>query len=522
MPELAIYKVRSQKSKVQGHFRLVGRGNFVLGQSMTRERIACWGNRFLFGSLLGLIVLVAIPYGTVEPWWIALYQIAVFALAAPAIASQALINNHGFGAPKLIELRLFLPVAALLAFVFLQSVSLPQWLSMKGSISSDPFETRLLFLQLLVLAANAYLLVIYTSNRRRLRLLVNAVIALAFASALFGIARLALQHSEFGFGLPLLRRDSGFGQFINKNHFAFLMEMGIGLGTGLLVAGGVKRERRLVYVTALVVMWAALVQTFSRGAVFSLLTQMVFLIAATIWLRARERDDAEPERGGWRLALLSGLRAIPRMTTLLRATLGLILVALIALGTVWLGGDLLVTRMESLSSELTAEAGDTTGETTSETNGATAPNAGVKRREVWAATWLLIRSSPIVGTGFGAYGVAITRFHNASGKWVPEAAHNDYLELLSAGGLIGATLVGWFVVCFVRSARHQLLSVDRFRRAACLAALTGLLGVMAHSVVDFGLHVTANAVVFLALIVMATKELPATEQEEFLHEANVG
>jgi hypothetical protein len=59
----------------------------------------------------------------------------------------------------------------------------------------------------------------------------------------------------------------------------------------------------------------------------------------------------------------------------------------------------------------------------------------------------------------------------------------------------------------------QLLSGESFRRAACLAALTGLIGVMAHSLVDFGLHVTANAVVFLALVVIATKELPASEQE---------
>jgi O-antigen ligase len=146
-------------------------------------------------------------------------------------------------------------------------------------------------------------------------------------------------------------------------------------------------------------------------------------------------------------------------------------------------------------------------------DGINAPHAGVKRTEVWRATSHLIRSNPLVGTGFGAYGVAITRFHDASGKWVPEAAHNDYLELLSAGGLIGAALVIWLVMSIISRARVQLLSGESFRRAACLAALTGLIGVMAHSLVDFGLHVTANAVVFLALVVVATKELPASEQE---------
>jgi len=467
-------------------------------------------DRFLFISLLSLIMVVAIPYGTVEPWWTALYQVVVFALAAVAMTKQVLTNNRVIS-----EWRMFLPIAALLCFVFLQSMSLPQTrslslpVSISTSISSDPFETRLLFLKLLALATNAYLLILYTSSRGRLRLLVHAVIGVAVVSALFGIVRQALQHSDIGFVLPHLRRDSGFGQFINKNHFAFLMEMGIGLGTGFLVAGGAKRERRLAYCAALLVMWVALVQTASRGAVFSMLTQMLFLIAAMIWLRSREQDDFEKphrsSRGRW-LGFTSSMPLVPSM--LKGVALGFIVVGLIALGTVWLGGDLLVTRMESLSAELKTEANEANS-----VDGINAAHAGVKRREVWGATSRLIRSNPLIGTGFGAYGVAITRFHDASGKWVPEAAHNDYLELLAAGGLVGAALVIWLVMSVISRARKQLLSREPFRRAACLAALTGLLGVMAHSLVDFGLHVTANAVVFLALVVIATKELPASEQE---------
>jgi O-antigen ligase len=473
----------------------------------------CWLNRGLFLSLLSLIMLVAIPYGTVEPWWSAVYQVCIFSLAALAITSQELTNHRASSAVIFREWRMLVPIALLLCFVFLQSVSLPQsywhWarslplsvLPGKQTISSDPFETRLLFLKLLALSTNYYLLILYTSSRGRLQLLVQAVIGVAVASALFGIVRQALQHSDVGFFLPYLRRDSGFGQFINKNHFAFLMEMGIGIGTGFLFAGGAKREGRLVYGAALVVMWVALVQTASRGAVFSMLTQLVFLFAAMIWLHSRQLFSESPAvAGGPLFSRLASIVSVPHL--LRRVALGVSLVAVVVLGTVWLGGDLLVTRMESLSSELKSD-GDNTE----------ALHAGVKRKEVWGATWLLIKSNPLVGTGFGAYGVAITRFHDGSGKWVPEAAHNDYLELLSAGGLIGAALVVWFVVGFLRRARNQLASDDRVRSAACLAALTGIIGVMAHSLVDFGLHVTANAVVFLALVVIATKELPAMEQQ---------
>src|SRR5205085_7869062 len=170
------------------------------------------------------------------------------------------------------------------------------------------------------------------------------------------------------------------------------------------------------------------------------------------------------------------------------------LLVVMAGGGVWLGGDLLVARMAALPGEMVV-SGD--GEA----------HAGVRRVEVWQTTWQLIKSSPVVCTGFGGYWVAVANFHDASGKWTPEAAHNDYLELLASGGLIGAALGAWFIVAFIRCAARALRSPERFQRAACAGALTGLCGVAAHSFVDFGLHVTINAQFFVVLIVVATLDV---------------
>ena len=105
--------------------------------------------------------------------------------------------------------------------------------------------------------------------------------------------------------------------------------------------------------------------------------------------------------------------------------------------------------------------------------------------------------------------MAITRFHDASGKWTPEAAHNDYLELVASTGIVGVAFITWLAFVFIKEARHQLLSHDTFRRAACLGAMTGIVGVIVHNTVDFGLHVTANAVTLIALMVIATRDLGA-------------
>ena len=407
---------------------------------LDRARVLGLIDRFVFVSLLALIVIVAIPFGTVEPWWISLYECVVFCLGALWLIEGSITGSWGLS-----EKQLLAPAAALVAFMFLQTVTLP-WagdgaapLNLWRSVSADPFETRLVFLKLLAFAINALLLLRYTSNRRRIRTLIHVVIGVGVASALFGIVRQTMQHNETGFILPYLRRNSGFGQFVNKNHFAFLMEMAIGLATGFIAGGAVRRERLLLYVSAVALMWTALVLTSSRGGIFSMFGQIVFLIAMVVWLRrakgaAGHRNEPQSSRA-WRAGSILATLGV-----------GACIVAVVAVSAVWVGGDLLVTRMESLPAEVESEARE--------------PHSGVRRREVWGATWNLIKAHPLIGSGFGAYDVAITKFHNASGKWAPEAAHNDYLELLASGGLVGGGLVVWFGFVFIKTAHRQLLSSE--------------------------------------------------------------
>ena len=152
------------------------------------------------------------PYGTVEPWWKAAFVCAVF-----AICIIALIETLKKPLERIEGASVLLPMLALSLVALLQTLSLGSRteaeLSVWNTISADPYQTRFFALQMLALTVLLALLYRYASTEGRVRVLVYTVLAIAVASAVFGILRQTTQQ-ETGFLLPLLKQNQGYGQFI--------------------------------------------------------------------------------------------------------------------------------------------------------------------------------------------------------------------------------------------------------------------------------------------------------------------
>jgi len=454
-----------------------------------KQRVARVLGILAFAGLLALFLITAIPYGTAEAWWKAFFVCATFALGILWLI-EGYLANAGITAGW----SIILPPAALVLFSFLQTLAIgdgqingipvPGW----RTISVDPYETRFFALQLAALVMCGLLLFRYLSTARRLRIVINMIIAVAVASAIFGVVRQTTQHSP-GFGLPLLQLQQGYGQFINRNHFAFLMEMALGLALGMVIGGGVKRDQVLLYLAALIPVWTALVLCSSRGGLIAMLAEVVvaaFLFSGFVSSR-RAAAEANLDRKSGKLLLV--LKSSP-----VRIGLFVVLILGIVLGTLYLGGEPLASRIEQSRTELSGDNAEL--------------HVGVKRDETWAMTLKMFAAHPVLGVGMGAYWVAVPAFHDASGLLTPQEAHNDYLELLASGGVVGFAIGVWFLIAVAKKARANLGSSDRLRRAACMGALIGIAGVAVHSLVDFGLHILVNALVFTTLIVIATSEQP--------------
>lgn len=441
----------------------------------------------VFYAALGLVMLVAVPYGSVEPWWRAAFQCAVFLLAAIAF-----VDFLFAGEPNVARYSFLWPMLALVVFGLIQTIPFGSYYSaglarnLPRTISYDAHGTRVWVMEMLALVLMAGILLRYTTDQKRLKTLVYVAIGTALASAIFGIARQTMQH-QLGFGLPYLRPGVGYAQFINRNHFAFLAEMGFGLALGIIIWRGLARERLVIVVGAILILAGAVVLANSRGGMLAVFSQVVFAGVLRLFVRpARAHDKQESKLGELTKSLR---RSLP-----VRVGLIVLLITTIALGTIWIGGAPLVASLEAVPTEV----------------GSAPDNSrwAVRRWDIWPATLKMIKEHPVAGVGFGGFWMAITRYHNASGEMVPQEAHNDYLEFLASGGLIALAIGVWFVFRFMQTLRPRLPSdSSRFGRAVRCGALVGMAGVAVHSLVDFGLHIPANAAIFVALMVISTSDL---------------
>ena len=104
----------------------------------------------------------------------------------------------------------------------------------------------------------------------------------------------------------------------------------------------------------------------------------------------------------------------------------------------------------------------------------------------------------LTGSGFGTYEVTFPAYRTVPGDGIVfDHAHNDYIELLATGGLIGFLLAAWFVLSVVIQAVQMLRKRrDRYSQLLTIAALTAIIALLLHSVVDFQMYNGANGLYF--------------------------
>jgi O-antigen ligase len=428
-------------------------------------------SRFAFLFLMVAIVLSALAYGTVHYW-----TLAIFSLGGLTVLALWIFDGWKLGVLRISKNLLQLPLVGMIALGCVQLLPLRSGessgnlsgLRFVKTLSLDPYATRFVLVQVIALLIYFAATLVFTDTPHRLRLLVRTITIFGFLLAIFGLTQSFTSPNRV-YWVRELAQSTAFGPFINRHHFAGYMELTMALPLGLVFSGGVGKERRLLYLFAAALMAVALVFTNSRGGMISLLAEVLFIAAIGIRRGHRRHSTHTDDR------FISN-RAF-------RAASALALVFAIFLGALYFGGEGALTRLVG-----TVNSDD--------------PTTG--RAHFWNVTVDIIKAHPVIGTGLGAFGVVYTRYDTRNGLFRLEQAHNDYLQVLSDGGLVGALLGLAFIVMLFRMGFARRESKDDFRRGVAVGALAGCFAVLVHSFFDFTLHTTSNALLFLVLAALAT------------------
>jgi O-antigen ligase len=411
-------------------------------------------DNFIAIGILVVLCFAALAHGAVESWSIAIVKLLTAILVLL------------WGLKIILEKRLVLTIPAatwpLVAFLLLGLIQSVSFRSV--SLSHDLEATRstvavyTTVLVMFVLSANFF------ANRERVRVMVSFLTFFGFALSVFALLQYFTWNGKFYWIRPTLSGiGSVFGPFANHNHFAGCMELLIGLPISLIVASAVRREERIFYGFLAAVIGITILLSLSRGGMVSLFVELMFIAFLSTRLTK------------------SGVQA--KISTFWRGMVVILLVATIFLGAIWIGADPVVNRV----------VGDNQD------------SFSTSRTWVWKDALKVFQSFPISGAGLGAFQTAYPRRSDYDGVYGYVAqAHNDYLQVLADGGIIGGVLALWFIGVVLRDVMRGMRAHDPLIAGMALGSGAGIVGLLTHSLFDFNLQLPSNAMLFLLLCAIAS------------------
>ena len=412
-------------------------------------------------------------------------------LAAIVLLSLRVLHP-GFNQP--LSRPLVILLGAVVALPLVQLLPLPEFLwnqlpgrSFYGAASSAagstpgyrtlsliPYVTESALLALLVPVA-VFVATVSTSETQ-LKQLINLFIGLAVLQAIIGLAQFGTGSMTVLPGLEGEAISAAHGTYPNSDHLAGFLEMALPVALGLLIANIQVGRGAPARATRKAPLRQRISKLFTSGIRFN---RVVIYGAAG-------------------LAILLGLTFSHSRSGVALAMLGILLTSLIFGRRV--GGQRssrLVVAFMVIAIALSLEIGLSSVLSRFTGKGMTDD----MRWSIYAATIQGIREFFPLGSGFGTYPAIFRRFQPGSIPDFVNHAHNDYLEWLFEGGLAAALLMIGFLAVYVMRWRKIWPREDYcppygFMR---ISAGIGLLMMGLHGMIDFNLHIPANAVYFAFL-----------------------
>ncbi len=430
---------------------------------------------------LFILLFAPLAFGTVELWSLATVEVLT------GIAAVLLFASAWFSRKNLYFIPGLIPLLLLLLFILLQLIPFPAGfvrlvspasyaayapvLSLSGGewipLTINQKATLQEFFRISCYSVFYILTIQLLSIDGRLKKTVFTVVGLAAAIAMLAIVQQVGSPDKIYWIRTVPENASPFGPWVNPNQFAGFMEMMSPLALGLFLfykprvrSDETSRARIVGFFTmpgsnrhiflgfsAILIALSVFVSLCRGGILTITLSAFVFMLLFNI---------NRPKQG--RAAIL-------------------VIVGCVVMAVSWFGWDAIIAEFNhGINSSGELRDG---------------------RFALWGDSLRIIQSYFLFGSGFGTFIDVFPSFRSFPGFHIFDHAHNDYLELLTDGGIIGFVLAGWFVIAVLRHG-WKMIRVRRDQYAVFLGigAFTGIIAMLLHSVTDFNMHNGADGLYF--------------------------
>mgnify|MGYP001250808942 CR=1 FL=1 len=360
-------------------------------------------------------------------------------------------------------------VVALPALVYLQI-----GLGAFGPSGMGPVSTTTSSASMIVALACFYVLARNSLTQTRdLKIFITGLVIITSLEAAYGILNLLGGNERLLFYPRWAYHDSATGTLVNKNHFAYLMELGLPLSVAFVTWFAIARRdhsphipaetgaRKILAGSMVILAGLGLVFSGSRmGIVSFIVATAAVLILNTIVTESR-RNNSTQRKGSGRVGLwLIGL-----------ATTGYALV---------IGLDPVLERFLHVGSDL--EAG---------------------RWPIWQIAIEMFSQRPVLGHGWGSFEHLAPAYREVPSGLYYTHAHSEYLEVAAEAGIVGLMLVAWLIFLFARRLLITLaLPLTPLQRTTVVALGIAITSVLLHSTADFGLRIPGVALAFVYVVAL--------------------
>lgn len=388
------------------------------------------------------------------------WELFVTRWAALVLFALWAVRQYLQGAVELSDNPVYLPAVLFAAVVTLQFVT---------GLTSYHYETLEQGLDLIPLGVVMLIAGEIFTRRQRLHQAVTALSVFGFVVAVFAILQDFSGNGSIYWMVKVRALSADiYGPYANHNHYAGLMEMLVPLAAAaaFLEPGG----KRALFLFASAIMALSIVFSRSRGGMLGLACSIVF-VCAVLYRSHRQQ----------------------RAALIMMATSVLVIV-----GAIFLANDKILQRLTDAQDKY--------------------------RLAIYSDSLHMWMQRPFLGFGWGTFPTVYPEFRSFYLSMRVNHAHNDYLELLVEMGVVGAVIAAWFLFGVIRQGFRKILDrTDYEGGLLALGGVTAVVALLAHSALDFNLHIPANAALFFAICsAVATpyrrriRQLPfiRTEEEE--------